>query len=109
MPFILQMLIGSIIITVLRACVGGCQQCFVWGVWDYSKMPFNPFGAWGKFACSSMVIFLFRRLGIILDFCGGNGLEEEKPKIIRCGGGENEKTDSVTCVTYVTCVMFHRV
>lgn len=43
MPLAVQMLIGSIIITVLELCCGCIVNiCLGWDVWDYSKL-------WGNF------------------------------------------------------------
>ena len=80
MPFILQMLIGSIIITVLELITGLIVNIALeWGVWDYSKMPFNFLGQ----VCLtfSVIWFFIAPLGIILgDFLRWKWFGEEKPR-----------------------------
>ena len=88
MPFILQMLIGSIIITALELITGLIVNVALdWGVWDYSKLPFN---LWGQICLHFTVIWYFLSVvGIVLDdylrywFCN-----EDKPKYTLWRWGE---------------------
>jgi uncharacterized membrane protein len=66
MPLILQMLIGSAIITTLEFIVGSIVNIRLgWAVWNYSQLPFNYKGQIClKF---SMIWFLMSSVGIILD------------------------------------------
>lgn len=80
MPFILQMLIGSIIITALELITGLIVNVALdWDVWDYSKMPFNFMGQ----ICLtfSVIWFFIAPLGIVLgDFLRWDWFDEEKPR-----------------------------
>ncbi len=87
MPLPLQMLIGSIIITVLELTTGLIVNVLLgWEVWDYSKMSFNFMGQ----VCLtfSVIWFFISPLGIVLgDFLRWKWFGEEKPRytIVRWG------------------------
>lgn len=79
MPLIYQMLISSVIITVLEF-ISGCIVN-LWlkiGVWDYSRMPFNVLG---QICLLFMIIWFFlSAVGIFLDdFVRWKMFGEEKP------------------------------
>ena len=88
MPFILQMLIGSIIITVLELITGLIVNIALeWGVWDYSKMTFNFLGQ----VCLtfSVIWFFIAPLGIVLgDYLRWKWFGEEKPRYTLWRWGE---------------------
>lgn len=65
-PFILQMLIGGAIITVLELLAGYIVNIKLsWNVWDYSNVPFNFMGQ----ICLqfSLLWCLLSAVGIVLD------------------------------------------
>lgn len=66
MPLIRQMLIGSIVITVLEFLCGCIVNLWLgWNVWDYSNMPLNLLGQ----ICLPFTVlwFFLSVVGIILD------------------------------------------
>lgn len=79
-PLTLQMLIGSIIITILEFITG----CIVnlqlgWNVWDYSKLPYNLLGQISLF--SSIGWIGLSLVGILLDdFIRWKWFGEDKPR-----------------------------
>ncbi|MDD3403375.1 MAG: hypothetical protein PHQ72_08480 [Hespellia sp.] len=79
MPLVKQMLIGSVVITVVEFIAGCIINLWLgWNVWDYSNMPFNILGQ----VCLPFMIlwFFLSALGIILDdYLRWLLWEEEKP------------------------------
>lgn len=66
MPLIRQMLIGSIVITVLEFLCGCIVNLWLgWNVWDYNNMPLNLLGQ----ICLPFTVlwFFLSAVGIILD------------------------------------------
>ena len=66
MPLVKQMLIGSIVITVLEFLCGCIVNIWLgWNVWDYNNMPLNLLGQ----ICLPFTVlwFFLSAVGIILD------------------------------------------
>lgn len=66
MPLVKQMLIGSIIITVLEFLCGCIVNIWLgWNIWDYNNMPLNLLGQ----ICLPFTVlwFFLSAVGIILD------------------------------------------
>lgn len=66
MPLIKQMLIGSIVITILEFLCGCIVNLWLgWNVWDYNNMPLNLLGQ----ICLPFTVlwFFLSAVGIILD------------------------------------------
>ncbi|MGN6715518.1 putative ABC transporter permease [Anaerocolumna jejuensis] len=79
MALISQMFISSLIITLLELITGLIVNIGLgWGVWDYSRMPYNFYG---QICLLYTVLWFFLSLaGIILDdFIRWKWLGEEKP------------------------------
>jgi uncharacterized membrane protein len=78
-PLWLQVLIGSIIVTILEF-IAGCILNLWLGlnVWDYSDLPFNILGQ----ICPQFTFLwlLISSYGIILDDFSRYGMGEEKPR-----------------------------
>ncbi len=89
MPLVLQMLIGSSIIT-LGEFITGCivNLRLGWNVWDYSDMPGNILG---QICPQSSALWCIAALAIILldDFIRYKFFGEEKPRytFVRWGNG----------------------
>jgi uncharacterized membrane protein len=78
-PLWLQVLIGSIIVTILEF-IAGCILNLWLGlnVWDYSDLPFNILG---QICPQFTFLWLFiSSYGIILDDFSRYGMGEEKPR-----------------------------
>ena len=78
-PLVLQMLIGSTIITILEFITGCIVNLWLgWNVWDYSELPFN---LWGQISLFSSIVWVGLSLvGIVLDdFIRWKFFGEEKP------------------------------
>ena len=80
MPLTVQMLIGSVIITVLEFITGCIVNLWLgWDVWNYSNLPYNLLGQIS--VVSSVGWYFLSAVGIVLDdwlryiFFG-----EEKPR-----------------------------
>ena len=80
MPLTVQMLIGSVIITVLEFITGCIVNLWLgWDVWNYSNLPYNLLGQIS--VMSSVGWYFLSAVGIVLDdwlryiFFG-----EEKPR-----------------------------
>lgn len=66
MPLVKQMLIGSIVITVLEFLCGCIVNIWLgWNIWDYNNMPLNLLGQ----ICLPFTVlwFFLSAVGIILD------------------------------------------
>ena len=79
-PLVLQMLIGSTIITVLEFITGCIVNLWLgWNVWDYSELPYNLLGQISLF--SSIGWIGLSLVGIVLDdFIRWKWFGEEKPR-----------------------------
>ena len=79
-PLVLQMLIGSIIITVLEFITGCIVNLWLdWNIWDYSDLPYNLLGQISLF--SSIGWIGLSLVGIVLDdYIRWKWFNEEKPK-----------------------------
>ena len=79
-PLVLQMLIGSTIITILEFITGCIVNLWLgWNVWDYSELPYNLLGQISLF--SSIGWIGLSLVGIVLDdFIRWKWFNEEKPR-----------------------------
>ena len=79
-PLVLQMFIGSIIITVLEFITGCIVNLWLgWNIWDYSDLPYNFLGQISLF--SSIGWIGLSLVGIVLDDYLRYWLfHEEKPR-----------------------------
>ena len=79
-PLVLQMLIGSTIITILEFIAGCIVNLWLgWNVWDYSELPYNLLGQISLF--SSIGWIGLSLVGIVLDdFIRWKWFGEEKPR-----------------------------
>lgn len=79
MNVLYQMLIGSVIITVLEFITGCIVNIWLgWNVWDYSDVPFNVLG---QICIPFMILWFFLSLVAIVvdDFIRYKLFGEEKP------------------------------
>ena len=79
-PLVLQMFIGSIIITILEFITGCIVNLWLgWNVWDYSNLPLNLLGQISLF--SSIGWIGLSLVGIVLDdYIRWKWFGEDKPK-----------------------------
>ena len=79
-PLVLQMLIGSIIITVLEFITGCIVNLWLgWNVWDYSDLPYNLLGQ----ICLpfSILWYFISAIGIVIDdYIRYIYFDEERPR-----------------------------
>lgn len=79
-PLVLQMLIGSIIITILEFITGCIVNLWLgWNVWDYSELPYNLLGQ----ICLpfSILWYFISAIGIIIDdYIRYIYFDEERPR-----------------------------
>lgn len=65
MPFVLQMLLGTLIVTVLEFFTGLIvNRMLMLGVWDYSHLPYNLFGQ----VCLNFSLLWFPLCGVGIVF-----------------------------------------
>ena len=79
-PLVLQMLIGSTIITILEFITGCIVNLWLdWNIWDYSDLPYNLLGQISLF--SSIGWIGLSLVGIVLDdYIRWKWFGEDKPK-----------------------------
>ena len=79
-PLVLQMLIGSTIITILEFITGCIVNLWLdWNIWDYSDLPYNLLGQISLF--SSIGWIGLSLVGIVLDdYIRWKWFGEEKPR-----------------------------
>ena len=79
-PLILQMLIGSTIITILEFITGCIVNLWLgWNVWDYSNLPLNLLGQ----ICLpfSIIWYFISAIGIVIDdYIRYIYFDEERPR-----------------------------
>ena len=79
-PLVLQMLIGSTIITILEFITGCIVNLWLdWNVWDYSDLPYNLLGQ----ICLpfSILWYFISAIGIIIDdYIRYIYFDEERPR-----------------------------
>ena len=79
-PLVLQMLIGSTIITVLELVTGCIVNLWLgWNVWDYSDLPLNLLG---QICLSFSILWYFiSAIGIVVDdYIRYIYFDEERPR-----------------------------
>ena len=79
-PLVLQMLIGSTIITILEFITGCIVNLWLdWNIWDYSDLPYNLLGQISLF--SSIGWIGLSLVGIVLDdYIRWKWFGEDKPR-----------------------------
>ena len=79
-PLVLQMLIGSTIITILEFITGCIVNLWLdWNIWDYSDLPYNLLGQISLF--SSIGWIGLSLVGIVLDdYIRWKCFGEDKPR-----------------------------
>ena len=79
-PLVLQMLIGSTVITILEFITGCIVNLWLdWNIWDYSDLPYNLLGQISLF--SSIGWIGLSLVGIVLDdYIRWKWFGEDKPK-----------------------------
>ena len=79
-PLVLQMLIGSTIITILEFIIGCIVNLWLgWNVWDYSNLPLNLLGQ----ICLpfSILWYFISAIGIVIDdYIRYIYFDEERPR-----------------------------
>ena len=79
-PLVLQMLIGSIIITILEFITGCIVNLWLgWNIWDYSELPYNLLGQ----ICLpfSILWYFISAIGIVIDdYIRYIYFDEERPR-----------------------------